>query len=73
MYFQMEESPYTLPNSIPPSLVVFSQSGYGDPIRMQRPFSSQVSHFISLHKNTILQKFIIHYVTCKEFKTLTSR
>lgn len=37
----MEESSY-VPNSIPPSLVVFSQAGYGDTIRMQRPFGSQV-------------------------------
>lgn len=37
----MEESSY-VPNSIPPALVVFSQAGYGDAIRMQRPFGTQV-------------------------------
>jgi len=37
----MEESPY-VPSSIPPAIVVFSQSGYGDALRMQRHFGSQV-------------------------------
>jgi len=39
--FQMEESAY-IPNSIPPGLVIFSQPGYGDAMRLQRPFNSQV-------------------------------
>jgi hypothetical protein len=38
---KMEESSY-VPNSIPPALVVFSGAGYGDAIRMQRPFGTQV-------------------------------
>ncbi|CAG7710865.1 unnamed protein product [Allacma fusca] len=41
--FQMEESSPYVPNSIPPGLVVFGASGYGEAIRMPRPFSSQVS------------------------------